>query len=398
MSEPTPIMPPPHPLEEGFLVFLLLLAIAGLFLLFLPFLPGLFLAILLAASTYGWQDRLRKRLDISSAKAAAGMTLFVLLAVVGPVSYLLMATAVRVGILVRDFRSWLDGFDSSADFVDFLRLRLEVLPVPIELKELFLSQAGSYKAVLGEKIGQGLLFLFMGLTDNAFSFLTSLLLVVFALFFLYRDGPEMVQRLVRLTPLANRYDRVIVYRFAALASVLTWSAVGIAFLQGISIGLAAVLLGLPWFYLGVAVAVTSFIPLVGGALVWGPTAYYLFLAGREGAALFIRLGRAGDGHVDRQHRSPDSDPLACRSPGGQPPGGGFGLSRSHPADGPLHPGRTHELRHPRTLHRSHDRCHGDHGLRSLRDEIQRPPGRFLKGAEREEGVFHFSWRNSRMVS
>ena len=44
---------------------------------------------------------------------------------------------------------------------------------------------------------------------------------------------------------------------------------------------------LPWFYLGMATAIASFIPAVGTALVWLPLAIYLYAQGSPVQAIFV---------------------------------------------------------------------------------------------------------------
>ena len=50
---------------------------------------------------------------------------------------------------------------------------------------------------------------------------------------------------------------------------------------------ATLFMGLPWFYLGMTVVVTSFIPIVGAALIWVPVTVYLLLQGQWVAAGFM---------------------------------------------------------------------------------------------------------------
>ncbi|MBF0368475.1 MAG: AI-2E family transporter [Magnetococcales bacterium] len=275
------------PFEEGFLISLLTLAFIGLLWLFQPFLPGLFLALLLASSTYPLYLGLQKRLNISSDVAAISMTVLMFFLVISPVVYLLIATGVRLARAVAELKNWLSGFGSVEVLLVDLRDKMAHLPIPNELQEFLLEQAGAHAGDLGEKIAGILLFLFRGVTDNSLAFVSSLILITFALFFYYRDGAKIVERIKHLTPLANHLDDIILYRFEALATVLTLSTVSIALLQGLSLSLVTAFMGLPWFYLGVAIAVASFIPVVGGLIVWGPLAYWLYWKGEVGSAVFI---------------------------------------------------------------------------------------------------------------
>jgi predicted PurR-regulated permease PerM len=281
---PTPDVTSPAPYEEGFLLSLMLCALGGVTWLFFPFLPGLFLAVLLAVSTYpgfGWMSR-RMRPSV----AALLMTALVFLFVLTPVIYLVVATSIRAVQGIHELQSWLGQYDLET-FRHVLNAKFDLLPLPDGMRDATLEFILQKQGEWGQQGVQWLLSLFRRVSDNSLAFISSMVLIAFALFFFYRDGPCIVQRIKVLSPLPNYYDNIILYRFGALASVLTMSTVGIALLQGSLFALVTSFMGLPWFYLGVAIAVTSFVPLVGGFIVWAPLVYYLAQAGRTWEALFI---------------------------------------------------------------------------------------------------------------
>lgn len=278
-----------HPYQEGFLLALLVMAIGGMGWLFAPFLPGLFLAALLASSTYPFYSRIQARLPNESVRPALIMTVLMFFLVVTPILYLLVATTIKAGTLAQEIQAWFGAFATSDALSGELRAILSALPIPVQPREALIVWVGENRLQVGQTIGLVLLSVFKGITNNGLAFFTSLLLVVFALFFFYRDGPVLARHLKVLSPLNNRYDTILFGRFAALASVLTVSTVSVALLQGLSFSLVTAFMGLPWFYLGVAIAASSFIPVVGGVVVWAPTAYVLYGHGEHGMALFLVL-------------------------------------------------------------------------------------------------------------
>lgn len=280
---------PEHPYQDGFLLALILLAIGSLTWLFSPFLPGLLLSALLAAASHPLYRRMQTLLPIRSVKPALIMTVLMFFLVVGPIIYLLTATALKAGTLAHEIQLWFAGFASANDLTHELRNLISSWPLPETPKEAIIQWIGANRVKIGQEIGMALLFVFKGITSNSLHFIVSLLLVLFSLFFFYRDGPELTRKLKILTPLSNRYDDILFHRFSALASILTISTLGVALLQGISFALVTAFMGLPWFYLGMAIAASSFIPVVGGLVIWGPTAYFLFWQGHAGQALFLAL-------------------------------------------------------------------------------------------------------------
>lgn len=272
--------------QEGFLAILLLLAIAGLVWLLFPFLPGLFLATVLAASTYPLFARLRERYGLQAQSASLVMTGLVFMLVITPVVYLLSVAGLEIGRFVATLKKQIAVL-SPAELTLLKERLLARLPLPEVVRETVTEQ---FSANLDQLAGvvKGLsLFLFQSLFGNTAAFFSSLMLILFALFFFYRDGPSLVQQIKILSPLSNHLDEFVLQRFARLATVLTLSTLSVALIQGVSIALVTVFMGLPWFFLGVAVAVTSFIPILGSMIIWGPAAYWLFAHDQWGAALFL---------------------------------------------------------------------------------------------------------------
>lgn len=268
---------------------LIVLAVGGLSWLFWPFLPGLFLSALLASSSYPLYRQIAHRFPYESAKPPLIMTVLMFFLVVTPILYLLAATAIKAGALAHEIQSWFTGFSTTHAMEAELRDLLSSLPIPDTPREAVIAWVGENRVQLGKNIGLALLFVFKGITNNSLVFISSLILVVFSLFFFYRDGPLLVRQIKIITPLSNHYDDILLNRFAALATVLTFSTLGVACLQGLSFAFVTAFMGLPWFYLGVAIAAASFIPVVGGLVVWGPTAYVLYWRGYPGEALFLAL-------------------------------------------------------------------------------------------------------------
>ncbi|OSM06133.1 AI-2E family transporter [Magnetofaba australis] len=284
--------------QESFVLILVLLAVAGLLWLFSPFAPGLFLAGLLATATYPLYWRLQNSPRLTGDAASAIMSVAVVLIVVGPLLYLLIASGVMVARLAAEGQAFLATMgDSPEQIRAALMAKVHALPLPDDQVDALMAWLMENRQELAARLAKGALFLFRAVGDNGAAFLSSLLLTAFALFFFYRDGPAMARRFMHLTPLQNCYDTIIMRRFAALSSVLTLSTVGIAFIQGVSFGLAALFWDLPWFYLGLAMAVAAFIPVVGGFVVWAPVSWHLYAQDQVGGAFFMAFWGAIIGGV-----------------------------------------------------------------------------------------------------
>lgn len=277
-----------QPYEEGFLVILLLLAIVGVLWLFSPFLEALFFAMILATASYKGYELLLPHCKDSPTMAASAMSTLVFLGVIAPVTYLLVEVSLQVGHLYSDAQSWLGAQDAES-LAALNQSLLSYLPLSDQAQASALAQIKEHSQKILGFIQQTTLFLLQGVLGTTSSFITFIGLSIFALFFFYRDGHSIAQHLKDLSPLENRFDQMIMDRFSALSTVLTLSVLGIAVMQGISFALISWVLGLPGLFIGMAVAVTSFIPVVGAALVWIPIVVYSLLHGDYLTAITITI-------------------------------------------------------------------------------------------------------------
>lgn len=272
--------------EEGFLVLLLFLAIIGLIWLFNPFLEALFFAMILATASYPYFIKIQQRFKCSSTVSAGAMSALVFVGVIAPVTYLLFELSLQVGQMYGSIQTWI-GQQDQHSFVELNQLAVQYLPISAETQGQLVQQLQEHSQKILGWLQKTTVFLLEGVLGTTSSFLTFLALSVFALFFFYRDGRAISNHLKLLSPLQNRYDQMIMDRFSSLSSVLTLSVLGIAVMQGLGFAIIAWLLGLPGMFIGMAVAVTSFIPIVGAALVWVPIVMYAVAQGDWVMALVI---------------------------------------------------------------------------------------------------------------
>ena len=275
-----------RPYEEGFLIILLVLALIGLVWLFNPFLEALFFAMILATASYRLYKQLLPHCKGSETVAASAMSILVLVGVIAPVTYLLVEVSLQVGQLYGEAQAWI-GAQNAESLAKLNVSLLSYLPISEVAQESALEQIKANSEKIIAFVQKTTVFLLEGMIGTTSSFLTFIGLSVFALFFFYRDGHAIAKHLAILSPLENRYDRMIMQRFASLSTVLTLSVVGIAIMQGLSFALVSWALGLPGLFIGMAIAVTSFIPIAGAALVWVPIVIYALVQGDYVTALVL---------------------------------------------------------------------------------------------------------------
>jgi predicted PurR-regulated permease PerM len=140
----------------------------------------------------------------------------------------------------------------------------------------------------GEKIASFLGARFAGLVKNLVSFFVDLFILIFALFFMFRDGDAVVRGVRHLLPFDEDIQRDMLKEsqeliFASVAVGLLVAAIQ-GMLGGVSFALAGISAPLFW---GVLIAFFSLVPVVGSALIWGPAALWLTFSGQWGKALLV---------------------------------------------------------------------------------------------------------------
>ena len=266
-----------------FALFLLLLY--QIVLMFQPFLFPMLWAVILAHMTYAVHVRLTARLGGRDALSASCLTVGVLVMVVAPV--LLVQEAVGAELAVR---AWID-----AGGISRLPAQLSTVPVvggllqdvigryllnPNALEELVRSSA---QAVSGFFVDQ-----LSSLLKNAFILVSDFSIILFTLWFLYKDGRRWLWFLYELVPLNDAQKQKIFARLDITVRAVVKGVLLTAIVQGLLAGAAYAVLGVPFAVVLTALTILlASLPVGGTALVWGPVVLYLFMAGSMGKALVM---------------------------------------------------------------------------------------------------------------
>jgi predicted PurR-regulated permease PerM len=108
------------------------------------------------------------------------------------------------------------------------------------------------------------------------------------LFYFLRDGPRLLEGLVRSLPLGDERERHLLGRFAEVSRATIKGTLVVGIVQGAIGGIAFALLGIAAPVLwGVVMALLSILPAVGPALVWVPTAGVLIANGEWGTGIAL---------------------------------------------------------------------------------------------------------------
>lgn len=139
-----------------------------------------------------------------------------------------------------------------------------------------------------EKIASYLASSLGALLKNMFAFFVNLFILLFALFFMFRDGEKILRAVRHLIPFEREIQEEMLSESRDLIFASVAVAMLIAAIQGFLGGIAFKLTGLgaPVF-MGVLIGFFSIVPVVGSGLIWVPAALWLGLSGHWGKALVV---------------------------------------------------------------------------------------------------------------
>jgi predicted PurR-regulated permease PerM len=277
------------------LIFLLFLWELGLVLR--PFFSSILWALILAIATYPLYVRLLVRVRYRENTAAALMTLGVLMVAVLPAVYGIVLIG-QQGVEAYDqISEWLTGGHLNDLGVLFANIPgIGVLSQEL-VGRLIVAGSGRVESSLlegGKAISTFLLSQGVDFAKNALVLATDFLVMLFTLFFVFRDGPYAYGTVFRAIPLEEGHKVKISERLHLTIKAVVNGTLLTALAQGATAGVTYYLLGLPFaLFLGALSGLLSLLPVGGTAIVWVPIALYLLLSGAVAKGIILIAVGAG---------------------------------------------------------------------------------------------------------
>jgi predicted PurR-regulated permease PerM len=247
-----------------------------------PLLWAVLVGALLAPLNASLAVRLGGRPRLASAITTTGVVLLILL----PIFAIGGAVASQASYLLGR----IDTTGLRATDLDLARIPL--LARPLEWLE---STAGVSLAQIESWVVTGtkrLLEIVAGSGGTVFlgaiGTLVSLMLALFVLFFVLRDGPRFASVAVQMLPIEPAL-RGKLWRHLIDVTRAVFMGIGLtALVQGSLLGIGFAIAGLPSpLVFGVFGVLFALVPVVGTAIMWIPAAIWLLLQGTPGYALFM---------------------------------------------------------------------------------------------------------------
>lgn len=261
-----------------------------------PFLSPLAWAAVLSILFYPFFVFLSRYIRWRSITAAVTMVVIIVI-ILGPFSYLsLLLTSEIKEVASHIEKGELYGLKKAlekprvARFLERVKVLLNMEDVDVE--NLLVENLSNIGKQLMRKITAGV--------KNIVSAILNFIFMAFSIFFLLRDGPNFIRRIRDYLPFSEEQKDRLETQVKGMVVSTIFGGVVVAVVQGLIGGTAFHFLGIksPVIW-GTAIAIMSFVPVLGTFSIWGPTVVYLFLQGAvgEGFALLM-IGTFGISMVD----------------------------------------------------------------------------------------------------
>ena len=267
------------------LVIVLAIALYVCWLMVQPFTNVILWAAVLAIVFYPMHRRIRARVANPSAAAILSMVLVVVL-------ILLPATFITIAV-VRELAGVADNLQadmqrlSSGSTTAGLGWVLDRLRVYVDIDA---AAAQRFLAERLQSLGGALAASTLLVVGGAVGAVVQMVLVIFTLFYMFRDGDRIRHAMYETLPLERIQMQDITIRTRDVIAATIYGVLVISAIQGTLGTIIFWVLGLPSPLLwGVVMFFLSMIPIAGAFLVWVPAAIYLALTGAYVKALILVL-------------------------------------------------------------------------------------------------------------
>ena len=200
----------------------------------------------------------------------------------GPLSYVSYQLAVELQNI---------SFEHATEEIVGVFNHPRIQPLVERILSLFSITEAEFRAsVVGNltRLGKNLLGLAGGRISDVITGAFDFVLMAFTLFFLLKDGPKFLEKMRDYMPFPEHEKKQLTKQIKDVVVSTIYGGVIVALAQGLIGVIAFAVVGIraPVLW-GMAMSITSFIPIVGCALVWVPATLYLFVKGLTTQAIIL---------------------------------------------------------------------------------------------------------------
>jgi len=243
---------------------------------FIPLFAAVLLVIMFGPLRDWYQEKCKGRIHLAALATTATILLIVLL----PTALVLwQATLEGKAIYRRIANADVDaseGVERLAEAGNRIGLSFD----PAEIERAVLEKAQQMLAPAAYEAVQFLAVTVLGV-----------FVMTVSLYYFLAEGPSMVRTMMRLSPLDDKYEELLIDRFAELSRAMVVATLAAAVTQGLLAGIGYYFAGVgAVFLLMVLTTLLAMVPFVGAAAVWAPVSVWLFFHdGRTVAAVLLAI-------------------------------------------------------------------------------------------------------------
>lgn len=234
-------------------------------------------ALIIGIATLPHHDRLARKFPGHPDRSAGVMVLAVTVCFILPVAVLILMVAENAADWYREGERLVMAFPmTGTDTLSHFPFAKKIITL---VKRLDIDLAG-----LGAKLADGASKYLLDLTTNTARILGELIftlvVALFMLFFIYRDGERIVS--VAINRFASNQDKARHYfsEICATTTAVTVGTILTCLVQGVTAGLGYFVAGVPAPVLcGALTAVAALVPVVGTGIIWIPLAALIAING-----------------------------------------------------------------------------------------------------------------------
>lgn len=278
-------MPRPIIEQKSFYWLLLILVVLGLWVVF-PFLYTAIMALVLGIVFYPFYRKFlqwTKRPSIAAALSVLTVFCFIII----PVGVLLTLITSQIAAVIQ-------AFSVSSGKVSGILVHWEHYLSPLVVK--FEQLMGMELNVMAwfwqgaQRIAQTVAKYSPSVVTGTVEFFLNLFIMLLLLFYVFRDGNRLYERLLKLSPIKDKYERRLATEIQETIYGIFYGSFLTGAIQAALATLGYYLAGIPGALVwGVITFFVSFIPLIGTAAAIIPLCIYLMVAGRYGHAAFLAI-------------------------------------------------------------------------------------------------------------
>ncbi len=272
------------PKAQTVLFFVILLVVTvAVFFIMKPFIYAIFWAVILAGLFMPVYKRVEKKLHRPSLSATIVLVLICLIFII-PFGFI-------ISLLFKESMGIYQGISNDNSQINaYVQKLMQLIKHNPYTDSLNLDDAALTQKIT--EISKGVAGYFFeslkSFTQNTLQFFVQVGVMLYALFYFIRDGRTFIDTVLRLLPLEDDRDRILLAHFQKTANSTLKVTLIIGGIQGILGGLLFLFTGIQGAILwGVVMIITAVIPVVGCALIWAPAGILMMVMGHLWTGIFI---------------------------------------------------------------------------------------------------------------